>query len=427
MSFDWQTQEEISWEEPPPLEEEPLDPGPRRRRWPYVVLMVLVGAAAAAFVVVRELNRRVDDAQTEARLAVISSYNVIQQAAVEADAELFVSFLSGRDADWSGAQERAVQEGAFLNREGLGLYRMGEASLGSDTADVTFSPDLTSAEMTVTQTYGVAIGHGLTETVRLRQTAVYRLGPNRWLLAPPELEFWGEMETRHGRYLTTTYPERDAAIGRRLASDLDRKLIEMCEQIAGLNCPADLQVTLDLTTDPNSLLPLNRTNIPLGQRNISLPTPTLAGLPLDEHGYRALQRGYGQRLVTAVISDLVGWVCCSQEIFYEAIVNKQLQQLGLKTSSPLDYERVQDNATRLADFLGLWDTTNESAQPEDGEMVYGLIEFLTSEVGVTTPQMQRELGEVTYRNWLLNVVGERYPSFDDLEQEWQRFLDERTK
>ena len=297
MSLDWQTQEEISWDDPPPLAEEPIELEPKRRWWLYVVLAVLVGAATAAFVVIRDLNRRVDNAEAEARLAVISSHTVIQQAALEQDSELFVGFLSGRDAGWSRAQEEAVREGAYLDRAGLGLHRLRETGSVNETAVVTFSPDLTSAEMTVIQTYGVDIGNGLTETVLLQQTAVYRLGPNRWLLAPPEPQFWGEMHTSDGRYLTTRYPERDAEIGRRLASDLDRKLIEICQQLPDLECPTNLQITLELTTDPGSLLPLSEAHIFSG-RSFSLPTPTLAGLPQNERGYRALQRGYSQWLVT---------------------------------------------------------------------------------------------------------------------------------
>ena len=418
MSFDWQTQEEISWEEPPPLPEEPVEPRPRRRLWPYVILMILVGAAVAAFVVVRDLNRRVAAAEAEARVAVISSYNVIQQAAVDEDAELFVGFLSGRDANWSAGLEEAVREGAYLNRDGLGLRRLGEAGSAEETAVVTLSPDLTSAEMTVTHTYGVDIGNGLTETVLLGQTAVYRLGPNRWLLAPPEPEFWGEMLVSNGRYLTTRYPERDAEIGRRLAADLDRKLIEMCTQITDLNCPPDLQINLELSPDPHTLLPLRDAHLPTG-RSLSLPTPTLSGIPQNENGYRTLQRGYSRWLVASVISDLVGWVCCDHELFYQALVDIQWQQLGLTTLPTIDYNYVQTHANQLDEPLDLWNNLTEGTLPQERQIVYALVEFLTSEANIPTPHLQREFGQLTYRNWLLNVSG---IPFADLEQAWQRFL-----
>ena len=425
MSFEWQTPEEITWDKPPPIEEEPAEPPQPGRRWPYVLLAVVVIVGTAILIIVRELNQRIALAEAEARLAVLSSYSVIQQAAAEGDAELFVGFLSGRDDEWAQAQEEAIREGVFLDRDGLGLHHLGEANPAETIADVTFSLDLQSAELTVTQTYVVDIGNGLTESVQLQQTAVYRLGPNRWLLAPPEPEFWGETQTSSGRYLTLTYPERDAEIGRRLALDLDRKLIEMCAQLSGLNCPPTLQVIVDFTKDPHSLLPLREGHILTG-RNLNLPTPTLMGVPLDESGYRSLQRGYARWVISAVISDLVDWDCCDHELIYQAMMDAEWRQLGLKTAPPPAFDQVRESASQLSSLVNLWTAPSASAQPEDWQNSYALIEFLTTVVGVPIPQLQRELGDITYRNWLLNVMGEAYPSFNDLEQEWQRFLNERA-
>ena len=418
MSFDWQTQEEISWEDPSPLPEAPTEPASQRRWWLYIVLAVLVGAATAVLIVVRELNRRVDRAETEARQAVLSSHNVIQQAALEEDAELFVGFLSGRDADWAKSQEEAVKGGAYLDRNWLGFRRLSDVDSVAETAIVTFSPDLTAAEMTLTQTYDVDIGNRLTETVLLGQTAVYRLGPNRWLLAPPEPEFWGETRTSNGRYLTTTYPERDTEIGRRLAADLDRKLIEMCAQLADINCPPDLQVHLELTTDPSLLLLMHEGLVTTGRR-LRLPTPTLIGTPQDENGYRALHRGYARWLTAVIINDLVGWVCCDHERFQQAIIHHQWQQLGLHSLPPIAYASVQDSANQLDTFVDLWNKPNDDATHLEQQMVQALIEFLTAAMDIPTSQLQHEFGEITYRNWLLNVSD---IPFVDLEQAWQRFL-----
>lgn len=425
MSFEWETQEEISWDEPPSLEAEPIEPPQRRRWWPYILLAIIIGAGTATLIIVRELNQRIAQAEAEARVEVVSSYNVIQQAANENDAELFVGFLSGRDEAWAQAQEEAVREGAFLNRDGLGLRRLDAGNVAEAMSTVTLAPDLLSAELTVTQTYAVDIGNGLTESVPLQQTAVYRLGPNRWLLSPPEPEFWGETQTSSGRYLVMTYPERDAAIGRRLALDLDRKLIEMCAQISGLNCPPTLQLTLDLTTEPDSLLLLSQVQIPTG-RSLRLPTPTLTGVPLDEGGYQSLRSGYARWITAAVISDLVGWTCCDHELFYQAILDTQWQQLGLKKMAPVAYAQVQDNASQLEALVNLWAISSDAARAEEKEMVYALIEFLLTEANVPTPGLQREFGDIAFRNWLLNTTEDIYPTFDDLEREWRRFLNERV-
>jgi hypothetical protein len=102
------------------------------------------------------------------------------------------------------------------------------------------------------------------------------------------------------------------------------------------------------------------------------------------------------------------------------------RQLGLKATPPPAYDQVREDASELSNLANLWTISPASAQAEDWQNSYALIEFLTTVVGVPIPQLQRELGDITYQNWLLNVMGEAYPSLNDLEQEWQRFLDDRA-
>ena len=129
---------------------------------------------------------------------------VIEQAALDQDDDLFVTFLSGRDPSWVAAQETAVRDNHYLGRTLFGLDLV---------ADEPFEPqidlnlDLSSATVRTPRAYSLEVGNGLQETVVLSQTAVYRPGPNRWLLSPPEPEFWGEPTLHNGVLLNVEYPE----------------------------------------------------------------------------------------------------------------------------------------------------------------------------------------------------------------------------
>ena len=87
----------------------------------------------------------------------------------------------------------------------------------------------------------------------LQATSVYRLGRERWLLAPPESDFWGDPETLQGARLKIAVPARDSELASRLLPDLERKLDEMCRTLAGIECPADKAVEIEFSTDPAAL------------------------------------------------------------------------------------------------------------------------------------------------------------------------------
>jgi hypothetical protein len=61
MSFEWQTEEDIHWDEPPLPEEKPT-PEPRqwRRLGLYVLLVVVLLGLTAVYITYRELNRRIE-------------------------------------------------------------------------------------------------------------------------------------------------------------------------------------------------------------------------------------------------------------------------------------------------------------------------------------------------------------------------------
>ncbi|MCA9947931.1 MAG: hypothetical protein KC449_30825, partial [Anaerolineales bacterium] len=153
--------------------------------------------------------------------------------------------------EWSQAQRDLLNAGLLFDRSGFGLEwvpQVAETAVLSQT----LSPELTAAELTTLQNYSLDIGNGLTQTVQLARTDVYRLGADRWLYAPPEPEFWGETQTVEGQLLSVRYPARDEAIVQRLAADLEAKLVQVCNT-EGYECPSDARVRLDFSSRPNSL------------------------------------------------------------------------------------------------------------------------------------------------------------------------------
>ena len=181
MSFEWQPEEEYNWDEEVAL---PEPPQPGRRRWLWWVLVGVVLVGTAVFLLYRQLNQRVEVATEDVADDLIASYAVLQQAAQNQDENLFNSLLSGRDPEWSLAQQNNIASGLLFDRPGFNLaWQPGVA----ETAVIsqTLSPDLTAAELTTVQKYSLDIGNGLTETVELERRDVYRLGEDRWLYAPP--------------------------------------------------------------------------------------------------------------------------------------------------------------------------------------------------------------------------------------------------
>ncbi|NKQ33978.1 MAG: hypothetical protein HF973_00010, partial [Chloroflexi bacterium] len=270
MSFDWHTEDEIEWEGvAEPAADTAVSPQRRWRVWLLAGALLLAGTAV--LFVARQLNQRVEAASSAVELDAQASHRVLQEAAQKRDGELFATFLSGRDPDWGNAQVSLVNQGLYLERPLFGL-----AWLPGSTAVIsaTLSPDLRTAELTVVQAYSFDIGHGLTETVRLAQTEVYRRAEDRFLLAPPPDDFWGEPRQFSTAYLTIHYPARDEVWVRPLAARLEASVAEVCAEW-GADCPANFHLSLDFSASPAAFLPEEREADGL----LVLPAPSLVGRP----------------------------------------------------------------------------------------------------------------------------------------------------
>jgi len=377
--FSWQTEGESDWESAPP---EPAPP-PKGGRW-RVWLAVALALLAVSVAVYRQAQRRLAQVTADTEADVLSSHNLLLMAAAGPDLELFKSLLSGRQPAWTGAQMKLAERGWLWDRSPFGAALADTAAPDLLTIDSTaaaegmavkLSPDLNEAVLTFDQTYEVG-----GEEVVWQQTAVYRRGQSRWLYAPPKPEFWGEWVTVGGAVLTLVYPARDQEIGARLAGDLDKLLAGMCHTLDGQLCPPGLYVRLKLETDPSTLADgRDLANQFSGGVQLELPAPTLVGLPVDEAGYRALLNGYAGQMLTAVIADLVDYVCCQHALFFQALADYQLSELGVRPWPVQfsDYQAIVNGQANSDTLALLWrqEEVDASAQAEAWQ-VYVLIELL---------------------------------------------------
>ena len=442
MSFDWQT-DDHEWDERearragrrpadlPPLNEAlfggPEPPAPpaapprsRRRLLSLAAVAALVVALAAGLY--WQLQRSAARAETRLTIEVAASHAAILDADRRDDGELFVSFLSGHDRDWAEAQQWLAHHGDFVDRSAFGLALATGAPI---SPTVTLAPDLRAAELTQAQSYAMAVGNGLTETVTLQQTAVYRLGPDRWLFAPPDEEFWGETATVGGRYVQVTYPARDADVAEPLARDVDAALAELCRNLDEACAP----LRLVLSTNPASFVAYDRREGTwTGGSEIVMPTPTLFGRPMDDAGYRALSRVYTARAVSAATANFSGWRCCDNALFYGALLDAQLNQLGLRPwpVGAAEYARLAHQPELLRAIEGLW--RREEATAEERLLAYTLVDFLVAQSNIPIPTMQRMLLndiEMPYWPWISRATNGLYGSQADFERDLLRYAAER--
>lgn len=337
--FDWQTEEDGEWEST----DHSVGVTRKSRRWLWAVAIV-VALVLAAGAVLWQVRERVSSAEAARSNDIISSFNLIRQAAESNDAELFRNLLSGSDLQWASIQQALFAEGWLFDLSAFGLD-----TYPTQTTDVevSLSPELDSAEVVAVATYRVRSMEPFTDTINLRQTSVFRRG-ERWIWSPPKDAFWGELETAEGQYVSIAYPARDEELVRRLLDDLDRIVAQMCAEVEHLDCIYGMRLHLSLSRDPAALLELTERFVTSGYYGtkvsgrvssrfgrpggleLTLPTPSLIGLPVDHAGYQALLRGYGAHLAIGLAQRLVDADCCGSEARFRAAIQVMLRDLGLR-------------------------------------------------------------------------------------------------
>jgi hypothetical protein len=398
--FDWRTDDEV-WANEPIIEPELETPVSRRRSWIIAVIIVilLLGAGTRLY---RYVNNQIEAAQIAAESEILLTHGLLRQANLEQDVELFRSFLSGRDPTWTELQLEQVARGRLFDRDGLGLQAQPDVA----NIEVNIAPDLQAAELRFEQFYALQNARGLTQTVHLQQTAVYRRGNQQWLYAPPAEAYWGGWQTWDGRQLAIAYRQRDQAIVEQLAFDFEALIAEVC-QLPDMACPPDLHLHLRLDSSPESLLLTADAQTLLEQSlRLNLPSPSLVGLPVDEAGYQALLQGYSLHLAAALISQQIDYQCCSPELLHRALLDWHLYQLGLRPwpLTAAHYDQLIYQNVRPEDFRRFWHV------PVDHNWldVYILVQFLATDPSHLSPVAGQRLlnGNLTYDEWLSQVAGE---------------------
>lgn len=389
--FEWKTEEEGRWEED--MHRPHVPRAPRRPPW-RVLLGVLVGLVAVLFLARWQVSQQVSATTASIKADVIAAHSLVQRAAHQRDVDLLKSLISGRDHAWTKTQEDLVVGGHFGNPPFLGWTAVLPPPTATENITITLSADLRSAELQAINTYEAVNAAGVTETVGLRYTAVYRQGSDRWLYAPPEADFWGEMALQEGTYVTVIYPERDEALATRLGQDLDDLVGLICAEVVACSFPPFIQ--LRFNTEAKSLLTLADPSARWFNLSAAkLPAPSLVGWPVDEASYQALYRAYGVQMATALITQWVDYDCCRREILFQGILDRQLHQLGLKPwpldQAAYDYLLSEQSAVSMNYLL----TKQLPLSTLEQLQLYGFVEFLEqiAPPGVTLTDIQRSLEE----------------------------------
>lgn len=427
--FDWRAEDDVGWNEfvsDDPQDEQP-DSGRKRPAWLIIagILLLVISAGTFAFFQVR---RYVENTAASVEEDVLSSHALVKMAAQENDLELFAPLLSGRDPQWTQGQMTLLDMNLLLDRQPFGLTRQLQET--ADSISVTLSPDLQSAEIEYIESYGYG-RNGQEGDIQLAQTAVYRLSETRWLLSPPDNDFWGDWISSQGRYVILTFPERDGELGRRLASDLEAMVGGACFNL-NLDCDSLPHLDVLLTPDLEAMMAIENLAYlaPEGDQLI-LPTPTLVGKPANDASYRALYRGYAAFLLSHLVARQANWECCAHAAFFKALVDVQLQQLGLQ-SWPLtaeDYRQALRQPLDLTALRRLWDeelTIAEARERPDWWMLYLFIEFIANQQETLSAfDLQRALTPAdSFNSWLsqISITG----SLNLVEEDWQDFISQRV-
>lgn len=365
-NFEWHTEDD-EWHDESPTSAE----NPPRRRWLFslglLALILLVGA-----IVFTQLRETVNEATVQVEDDVQAAFELLHRSAENGDIELFSTYLSGRDREWTAGYQQLAGNGSLIEREALRLDLVSEQP---EVVEIVIGADLRSAVLTATTEYALPIGNGLSQTIRLQQPYHFRQGETRWLFAPPEDEFWGEQQFGGSSRLLYSYPERDRAIVLRLMRDIDAAFDNLCSREANnIDCFNKWQIRFDESPLQFADLTLQPDQVNL--QNFTVPTPSLVGLPINEDGYRALLSGYSRLIFTTIFADQIGYTCCEREPLFHALVDQISAELGLRANldAPEHFYLAQQYLER-GDWPFDWDGTFEDSDVSV-KVNYTLVSFL---------------------------------------------------
>ncbi len=344
--FEWHTEDDWQEEVLQSAENNP------RRRWivslSIIALIGLVGA-----VVFTQLRQTVDEATIEIKGDVRATFGLLHESAENSDIELFSTYLSGRDRDWTTGYQQLVGNGSLIERDAL---RLDLASEQSEIVDIVLGADLRSAILTATTNYIVPIGNGLSQTITLQQPYHFRQGEVQWLFAPPEDDYWGEVQTHLTNVMFYRYPERDEKIVQRLMRDFEAAYGNLClRESHSLTCVIG---QIQFTTDPHLLL-----GPEMSDDSLYLPTPSLVGLPTNQDSYRALLSSYSTLILRNYLARHSDFAFDRSEPLYYALIDQISAELGLRANldAPENFRLAQQHL-EPNNWPFDWDGTFEDAE-----------------------------------------------------------------
>lgn len=405
--FDWQTEEDDKlWEEPAPQQK------PQREKltakWWWLAIPLI--AIAAGLLVYRQVQQEARDRLALVEQDIASSQSLFFEAVANQDEDLLKVLLSGRDIEWVIALQALVDAGAAQDYAPFNLtYQPDSHELGA----VELSPELDYAEMTFTQSYRSGSLLAEEQEVVLVQTAVFRRGTSRWLIAPREADFWGGWQTRTIEDTTLVFPEQDELFMDTLTSELRDWLPRFCQELPDFPCDP-WQKNIRFETDPAARLALvqNPRALYTNQLQLALPAPSLIGLPVDAAGERVLLDAYKSLIGRAYIADMVGYECCRRLLIFDALASYQLTQLGLyqwPVTIDTHFAAWEEEQATVTQLPTLWSTEETMSAGEDQLNLLLLLDFaIQTAPNISVVQMQRLLNEseLTSSGWLNELFAE---------------------
>lgn len=419
LMLDWRTEEE-EWDEATPTPPTPAKPA---RRWPFWLLLVALLLAGSGLSY-RQITGHLAQVDEDITADIATSHALLTTAQTRGDWELLQSILSGRDRGWVEGQRLLMQEGHLFDRQPFGLAYVGGADATADL-HTNLSADLNEAELTQLLTYRPQWFNETDAAIRLEQTWYYRRGDNRWLLAPLPADFWGEWRINQSQRLTLAYPARDAELVERLLSDLDAELVRACQTLANLGCPADFNLYLRFDTNPVTLARSADPAVMLHRvGTLDLPTPSLIGRPQDEAAYQWLKQGYAAHLIAAAITELVGYRCCEQGLFHQALLDHQLDTLGLRPW-PLTAESyatlLNEPVIGVQRMDPLWSARPQAAMTPERRQVLAAVDYWLQDETAVSAEMQRHLQVASgYWSWSRRYGGDTRSFL--VQRDWLAFV-----
>lgn len=422
MNFNWRTDEEQGWDSNVSTAADKRLPS---RRLSQVVVLLLVVGIAGAFLW-RSAEQRAERNREKREQDVRSSHDLALRAASQGDAELLTPLLSGREPRWTKTQLNLLEQGLLFAgaATALGFER---AEQEVTVTDISWAPDLQEAYVTTRHAYLITGGALAGQSAWLEQTHVYRRGAQRWLLSPPEEAFWGPWLSQRGQYVTVYHHERDAAVVEDMVPVLDEALTALCAELSQ-SCEEEAPFEVHLESNSELLQRMQHDRYPrflFGE--LSLPSPTLVGIGVDEVSQEALARGYAHYLLIAAAQRLLEFDCCRGAQYMDVLAATLAHELGYGRAPVQDayYVPMASSLKSLRDLDRLWYGVYDSPfSAEDRAQVAAFQEFLRRQSGASQPELLHGLADAFgFWGWVqpfleLDVVADR----SGLEAAWRDYI-----